>query len=112
MYELDREEHNQAFKILIDGLWPRGVKKEAIDLWFKSIAPSAELRKWYDHDIDKWQQFRNKYRAELDLNSEVVIDLMQHIRDHERVLLLYSTKAQPHNNATVLLEYLKEKGIK
>ena len=94
-------------RILVDRLWPRGVRKEdaAIDLWLKEIAPSAELRKWFAHDPDKWAEFRKRYRKELKGHADEV----RQIRDKARegtVTLVYSARDQEHNQAVVLQEFL------
>ncbi|WKZ67413.1 MAG: DUF488 family protein [Flavobacteriales bacterium] len=98
---------NDGFRILVDRLWPRGLSKEdaEIDLWLKSIAPSNELRKWFNHDHGKWPEFKRRYFSELDLNGDVVSELLSHVkRDH--VSPLYSSKEQEYNNATALKEYI------
>jgi uncharacterized protein YeaO (DUF488 family) len=95
-------------RILIDRLWPRGVSKEAagIDFWAKSVAPSSELRKWYQHDPDKWREFRDRYFAELDENPEGLVELRSHLRG-STATLLFSSKEERLNNASALREYLE-----
>ena len=95
-------------RILIDRLWPRGVSKEnaKIDFWAKSVAPSTELRKWYQHDPEKWSEFRDRYFAELDANPEGLAELRTHL-DNERVTILFSSKEERLNNASALREYLE-----
>lgn len=97
-----------GFRILVDRLWPRGVKKEnaRIDLWLKEIAPSDELRKWFGHDPAKWTEFKKRYFAELRNKQDSVAVLRQHARAGA-VTLLYSAKDEKHNNAAALLEYLQ-----
>ena len=84
---------DDGFRILIDGLWPRGLRKDQakVDLWLKAIAPSAELRKWFSHDPALWDEFRRRYAAELDHNAEVVAELRAHIAGGT-VTLLYAAK--------------------
>lgn len=98
-------------RILIDRLWPRGVSKEAaeVDFWANSIAPSNELRKWYQHDPSKWPEFRDRYFAELDANPEEVDDLLAHIGSG-LATLLFSSKEERLNNASALREYLERRG--
>ncbi len=100
---------NDGYRVLVDRIWPRGVAKEDLDLddWCKDIAPSDELRKWFDHDPDKWDEFQKRYRKELDHN-DAVKDLVDKARDG-RVTLIYGAKDETHNNAQALRDYLREK---
>ena len=95
-------------RILIDRLWPRGVSKQAaaIDFWAKSVAPSNELRKWYQHDPAKWSEFRDRYFAELDANPEGVAELLEHLGDGPATLV-FASKEERLNNASALREYLE-----
>ncbi len=95
-------------RILVDRLWPRGVSKAKvnIDLWAKTVAPSNELRKWYGHDPDKWDQFRQRYFQELDANAEGVAELRTHLGSGT-VTLIFSSKETRLNNASALKEYLE-----
>jgi uncharacterized protein YeaO (DUF488 family) len=97
---------DDGFRILVDRLWPRGMTKERaqVDLWLKEVAPSTELRKWFGHEDEKYDEFRLRYEQELDANPALV-ELRQAITEHERVTLLYGAK-NPHNQAEVLAEYL------
>ncbi len=94
-------------RILVKRLWPRGLTKDKtqVDLWMKEIAPSTELRKWFDHDPDKWTEFKTCYRAELKLNDEHVVQLKKKIGKN-KTTLVYGAKDEEHNAALVLLEYL------
>ena len=92
------------YKILIDRMWPRGIKKDKVDLWFKDIAPSRELVKEYHNDKD-YDKFKDNYFNELDNNKEKVNELINLISSGD-VVLLYSSKLK-NNNATALEEYLK-----
>ena len=102
----EKPEKGDGFRILVDRLWPRGLTKEkaALDLWLKEIAPSTELRKWFGHDPEKWDDFQKKYRKELKENKEVVSTLKEHLK--EPVSLLYGAKDEEHNEALVLKNYL------
>ena len=95
-------------RILVDRLWPRGITKEKLDIayWAKSVSPSSELRKWYGHDPEKWDEFRKRYFDELDANAEGVQELMGHLKPGT-VTLLYSSKEQEINNAVALRDYLQ-----
>ncbi len=98
-------------RILVDKLWPRGVKKEkaAIDEWLKDIAPSDELRKWFSHDPSKWQEFKNKYKKELKGKDKLeLLEQLKKIATKEKVTVLFSAKDIAHNNAVVLKELLEE----
>ncbi|MEN6510973.1 MAG: DUF488 family protein, partial [Chloroherpetonaceae bacterium] len=70
----DEQEKSDGFRILIDRLWPRGISKDkaGIDLWFKNISPSNELRKWFNHDPAKWDEFQKRYKEELQSQKETV----------------------------------------
>jgi uncharacterized protein YeaO (DUF488 family) len=97
-----------GLRILVERLWPRGLSKQeaAIGLWLKEIAPSTELRKWFGHDPAKWDEFRRRYRAELDQKSDLLDDLKQKIRAGP-VTFVYAARDESHNSALVLQEYLE-----
>ena len=94
-------------RILVDRVWPRGVKKEALALalWLKDIAPSAELRKWFDHRAERFDEFGTRYRAELEANDDAVAQLREHLRKG-RITLVYGARDEAHNQAVVLREWL------
>ena len=96
-----------GFRILVDRVWPRGLTKEAarIDLWLKDVAPSTPLRKWFGHDPALWDEFRNRYFAELDQNRGPVEQILSKAKK-KRVTLLFGAKDEKHNNAVALKEYL------
>jgi len=95
-------------RILVERLWPRGVSKEkaAIDLWLKELAPSTELRKWYAHDQARWDEFRWRYRAELDDKGQALSDLKRRLNEGP-VTFVYAAKDEEHNSAILLKEYLE-----
>ncbi len=97
-------------RILVERLWPRGIKKEALslDTWLKDVAPSTELRQWFQHDPAKWQQFRKRYLRELQENPGPWQQLLSRAR-RGRVTLVYSSHDQEHNNAVALKEFLEQK---
>ncbi|WP_029132653.1 DUF488 domain-containing protein [Sedimenticola selenatireducens] len=103
----DKPDSKDGFRILVDRLWPRGLSKDdaKIDVWLKAVAPSNELRKWYQHDIPKWPEFKKRYFAELDNNSEAVSELVNYL-DKPTVMLLYGSKERQYNNAIALKEYI------
>lgn len=97
-------------RFLVERLWPRGIKKEALKLngWVREVAPSAELRKWFAHDPAKWAEFQRRYRAELDATPEPWKKLL-HAAENERITLLFSSRDAVHNNVTALRAYLLDK---
>ena len=101
----DPVEKDDGVRVLVDRLWPRGVKKDKVDVWLRDIAPSDELRKWFNHDPSKWEEFKRKYFEELERNPKVEV-LLQIIRSGNNVTLLYSAKS-PYNNAVALKEFLE-----
>ncbi len=105
----DEKEASDGFRVLVDRLWPRGISKEkaAIDLWAKDIAPSSELRKWFNHDPEKWPEFRKRYQKELKDNSSAVDQFHAAIKGHKKITLLYGAKDTEHNQAIVLRDLLK-----
>ena len=92
---------------LVDRLWPRGVRKEELDIeaWLKDVAPSTELRRWFGHDPNRWEEFRERYRAELDERPDSAQPLLDALRDGP-VVLLYDAKDTDHNQAVVLRDWL------
>ncbi len=95
---------------LVERLWPRGVKKATLTnaVWAKDVAPSTELRKWFDHDPRKWAEFQRRYQAELKQHEEDLEPILQFAR-HGSVTLRYSSHDTEHNNAVVLRDYLERK---
>ena len=94
-------------RILIDRLWPRGVKrKEAqIDQWAKDIAPSTELRKWFGHEPERWKKFRRRYKAELHEHNEQ-LDNLRELARSDAITLVYAAHDEVHNHAVVLRDVL------
>ena len=96
-------------RILVERLWPRGLTKlEAkIDLWLKDIAPSTELRRWFGHDPDKWDKFRQRYQKELNFKVDL-IKLLKRKAKAGTVTLIYAARDEEHNGALVLKEFLQK----
>ena len=94
-------------RILIDRLWPRGVKKAdaAIDEWMKDIAPSTGLRKWFGHDPARWQEFRRRYQSEIRQHPDE-FDRLRTLAQHGRITLVFSAHDEAHNDAVVLKDLL------
>ena len=105
----------EGVRVLVDRLWPRGVSKETlkIDYWMKEIAPSNDLRKWFNHDPDKFEEFTKKYKQELQVEPEKIEQferLQAMIRTGRKVVtLVYGAKDEQHNQAVVLQEWLTER---
>lgn len=103
-------EKKDGFRVLVDRLWPRGMKKEtaAIDLWLKDVAPSTALRQWFGHEKAKWPTFKKRYIKELQDNTDATAPLLQALTKGT-VTLLYGAKDENHNQAVVLKYFLDEK---
>lgn len=103
----DEASKSDGYRVLVDRLWPRGIKKEdaALDEWNKEVAPSTELRKWFDHKADKFEEFAQRYEAELSANPAVA-GLLQTAKKH-KVTLLYAAHDPKLNQALVLAHFLK-----
>ena len=101
-----------GYRLLVDRLWPRGISKEkaALDEWFKTIAPTKELRQWFGHDPAKYDEFKTRYQAELDANpdrNQFLALVKTHLADGN-VIMLYGAKDETHNQAVVLKEYVEQ----
>lgn len=97
-------------RILVDRLWPRGLSKEkaAIDEWMKEIAPSAELRRWFGHDPEKWPEFQRRYKQELRAQADLVREIAK-LASHGRVTLVYGARDEAHNDAVVLAAVVRSR---
>ena len=107
----DAPEKSDGARVLVERLWPRGVTKERADLdgWLKDLAPSTELRKWYAHVIERWPEFQQRYRKELQEPEKqtLLADLAEKARK-STVTLIYAAKDTRHNGAVVLKEFLEQ----
>lgn len=103
-------EAKDGYRVLVDRLWPRGMKKEAarIDLWMKDVAPSNELRKFFHHDAMKWPDFLKKYQAELKTKKEWIAELKKLEKEHGTLTLLFGARDPEHNQAVVIAEALRK----
>ena len=99
---------DDGFRILVDRMWPRGVSKDQahVALWLKEIAPSTALRKWFNHEVDKWPEFQKRYTQELDNAQDAVRVFLDAVRGKDKVTLIYGAKDEKHNQAVVLRDYL------
>jgi len=98
-------------RFLVERLWPRGVKKENLHVedWLKEVAPSTELRKWFQHDPAKWRAFRQRYFRELEGHPDAWEPILERSR-RGPITLVYSSHDTEHNNAVALKEFLESKG--
>ncbi|MDH4980705.1 DUF488 family protein [Hyphomicrobium sp. D-2] len=104
----DSPSANDGLRVLVDRLWPRGLSKDAakVDVWIKEVALSAELRKWFNHEPERWTEFKHRYRQELAAN----VDAIEHLRELSKtkpLTLLFAAHDTEHNNAVVLLDFLQ-----
>ena len=99
-----------GYRVLVDGLWPRGITKAQlkIDAWMREIAPSAELRKWYGHDPEKWEEFRKKYHAELSKTPrKALLDELVERARKDQLTLVFGARDAERSNAAVLAEMIR-----
>lgn len=106
----DAASKNDGTRFLVERLWPRGIKKEdlRVEEWLKDVAPSSELRQWFQHDPAKWQEFRHRYFRQLKSHPDAWHLLLARAR-RGRVTLVYSAHDTEHNNAVALKEFLDHK---
>ncbi|WP_306334550.1 DUF488 domain-containing protein [Streptomyces sp. KL118A] len=106
----DEASSDDGTRVLIDRLWPRGVSKDRarLDAWDKELAPSNELRRWYDHDPDRFEEFAERYRHELaDPERSAELDRLRGLAREGRLTLLTATKDLPHGHVRVLVDVLE-----
>lgn len=106
----EKPEPEDGYRILIDRIWPRGVSKEnaKLDNWIKEIAPSTELRKWFNHKEERFEEFSEKYVQELYKFPKITKDLIGKAKE-KRLTLLYGAKDEKHNQAVILKQFLERK---
>ncbi len=102
---------DDGHRVLVDHLWPRGLSKDKgkVDWWLKEIAPSDDLRKWFGHEPEKWEEFKRRYFLELDDRADVVNELAEKAAS-EQITLLFAAKDEQFNTAVALKEYLEHRG--
>lgn len=100
---------SDGYRILVDRLWPRGVKKENahVDLWLKDISPSTELRTWFNHEVDKWNDFCSKYLNEIANNPTASKELLEALKSSDTITLVYGAKDELHNQAVVIKNWVE-----
>ncbi len=109
----EEPEEADGERILVDRIWPRGLSKEKVRLseWRKDLAPSGELRKWFGHDPERWEEFVRRYRAELEEGGKLEeLRELGRLAEEENVTLLFAAKDTEHNNARALAEFLNQLG--
>ena len=106
----EKPSKSDGFRILVERLWPRGLTKEkaSVDLWLKEVAPSPELRKWYNHDVEKWREFKQRYTRELKYKREQLEEIKEYAKKG-KVTFVYAAHDEEHNSALVLRDYLARK---
>jgi uncharacterized protein YeaO (DUF488 family) len=107
----DRSEPYDGVRVLVDRVWPRGLRKDRanLDKWARDVAPSSELRKWYGHDPEKFDEFRSRYRRELESPTRrAALEHLRTLLEDNPLTLLTATTDVEHSNATVLAELLQE----
>ena len=109
----DEPGNDDGFRVLVDRLWPRGKKKGELRLnaWVKEIAPSTELRKWFNHDPRRWLEFCRRYKAELKAPKleKAIADTVHAARNHSKITLIYAARDTEHNEAVVLQAIFKRR---
>jgi uncharacterized protein YeaO (DUF488 family) len=105
----DPARKGDGHRVLIDHVWPRGVTRQRarLDEWARELAPSDELRRWFDHDPERFDEFRRRYRAELSAHGERLEELRRHARSGP-LTIVYAARDEEHNNAVVLAELLRD----
>lgn len=106
----DAPTRNDGYRVLVDRLWPRGTRRidAQLDEWCRELAPSTELRRWFDHDPHRWAEFQRRYRVELADHLDAVERLTEQV-DSGRVTLVYGARDDEHNNAVVLRDVIEER---
>ena len=104
----DQPSADDGMRVLVDRIWPRGLSKEAahVDHWLKDIAPSTGLRKWFGHEPERWPEFQQRYRGELDANPDAVAELRK-LAHGGPMTLLFAARDAERNNAEVIKAYLR-----
>ncbi|KRN92593.1 DUF488 domain-containing protein [Pediococcus stilesii] len=109
-YDHQEVSHYKGYKILVDRLWPRGVSKSELpyEWWLKELAPSNELRSWFDHQDKHYPKFKTEYLNEIENNplSDSVLSFLKNIIQNEDIVLIYGAKNEKYNQAIVLKSWL------
>ncbi len=105
----EKPESTDGIRILVERLWPRGLSKERakVDIWLKEVSPSTELRKWFDHDPSKWEEFKKRYFSELEKNH-AALDTISNLPEKGNITFVFASKEEEFNNAVALKEYVEK----
>ena len=105
----EKVSEKDGYRVLVDRLWPRGISKEEakVDEWIKEIAPSTEIRKWFDHQEERFAEFAKRYEEELNIKNDHV-ERLRRIAEQQQVTLIYSAKNIHFNQAVVLCDYVNK----
>ena len=100
-----------GYRVLVDRLWPRGLSRAlaSIDLWLRDVAPSTPLRTWYAHDVERWPEFAERYRQQLQGHGALLDLLVDLERQHGTVTLLFAARDEAHNEAVVLADVVRRR---
>jgi uncharacterized protein YeaO (DUF488 family) len=106
----EKPSRTDGFRVLVERLWPRGVTKQQakLDLWLKDVAPTSELRKWFNHDPAKWKGFQDRYASELKDKTDA-LHLLEEKSSRGDVTLVYAARDEQHNGALVLKRFLERR---
>ena len=104
----EEPESSDGTRVLVERLWPRGLSKEKarVDLWLKDAAPSTELRKWFNHDPSRWDEFKKRYFKELDSNPQALEPIFK-IISGGTLTFVFASKEKTYNNSAALREYIE-----
>ena len=113
VYAATRSPASGEYRVLVDRLWPRGISKDSLHLdeWRKEVAPTTELRRWFAHREDRWDEFRSRYAAELAGKKDDLKELRA-LAAKQHLVLLYGARDEEHNNAVVLRDVLLQRRIR
>jgi uncharacterized protein YeaO (DUF488 family) len=108
----EKPQKSDSFRVLIDRIWPRGVRKEDLELdqWLRPLAPSTELRRWFGHDPENWDQFRNRYFRQLNTHPDEIRLLREKMREGP-LTIVFGSREERLNNAAALKEYLEKRPV-
>jgi len=107
VYDARERAATTGLRVLVDRVWPRGIPRDAVDVWLRDVAPSTELRRWFGHEPERFAEFARRYRGEL-VDNPAVGELRRLLTEHDDVTLLYGARDTAHNQAVVLADYLRD----
>lgn len=107
VYDARERAATTGLRVLVDRVWPRGIPRDAVDVWLRDVAPSTELRRWFGHEPERFAEFARRYRGEL-VDNPAVGELRRLLTEHDDVTLLYGARDTARNQAVVLADYLRD----